>query len=95
LCSASRTLLTIIEEKPLFRIYQNLKLIRYSFKQNNEFTALKAHLIFQEARTAQSSSNGFPVNQVTNPQNSGNTNNGLSNAKTTSATQLNDIVNNI
>lgn len=64
------TLLTIIQSKPLFTTYPNLKLTSYSYDLSPDRTNLKAYLTFQEVRIVDTTQYGtLPQDQLTNPAN--------------------------
>lgn len=85
------TILTILKNKPLFQIYDNIKIVKWTYSCNPERTVLFANLTFQQIRiteTQYSSSapvNTFgnaplqtlPQNQLANPTNASQINNGM------------------
>lgn len=85
------TILTILKNKPFFQIYENIKIIKWTYACNPERTVLFANMIFQQIRITETQySSQAPANtfgnaplqtlqqgQIANPTNASQINNGF------------------
>lgn len=70
------TLLAIVPSAPLFRIYQNLKLLSFRYDFTADRTNLVVYMTFRQIRQTTTQYGGLTQNQVANPNNSSVVNNG-------------------
>lgn len=85
------TLLTILQTRPLFDIYQNLKLTMFNYELTNQNTVLYARMTFQEIRTTTAQYSGLQQNKVSDPQNTSQVPIGNVTPVTPNVTNLDDI----
>lgn len=85
------TLLTILKEKPLFDQYSNLKMTSFTYDINPEYNNLVAYCTFQEIRIVTSSQYGsLSQDQVANPANASQVNDGIQNPQEPTSTGVAD-----
>ena len=85
------TLLTILKEKPLFDQYSNLKLTSFTYDITPDHNNLVAYCTFQEIRIVTSSQYGsLTENEVANPANTSQVNDGIQNPQEPTNTSVSD-----
>lgn len=89
----STTLLTVVQSRPLFRQYANMKLISVSYSLDPNHTNLVAYLSLQEIRMTNTVQSGqLQQNQVANPANSSQVDNGQQLPQTPTTNTSNNIL---
>ncbi len=93
----NNVLLTILQVKPLFALYKDLKILSFNFKQVSQRPNIfYGNITFQEIRLAVLTSPGnLSLSQVSDPDNSSAVNNGLAAGKSATSSQTGGIANNL
>lgn len=73
------TILTVVQQKPMYRIYKNLKLALFNFRFTPNRTALYVNMTFQEIRMTTTQYGGLQQNNIRNPTNASVIDNGQQN----------------
>lgn len=78
------TLLTILQSRPVFDEYPNIKITSYNYDITPDHNILKCYMTLQEVRLTQAQYGALPQNKVSNPANSSTIDNGNVSAKAVS-----------
>lgn len=75
------TFLTILQERPVFDEYSDIKITSYNYDINPESNILKCYMTLQEIRLTETQYGALPQNKVSNPANASTIDNGNVSAK--------------